>query len=349
MKPLSAEPSTTTTASLSRPEISLQMSRLALGGAPFGREIDESSSCRVLDYAFEHGITLIDTAESYGGGNARQYRRDRLGIDDQREVSSEMHSSERIIGRWQEARGCRQRIQICTKVSTGGSALEIRRSLNASLERLRTDYVDFYLLHRPFPDVPLEESLATLTEEKNKGKIRTIGCSNFSTDQFVAARALAARHGFAQIDVVQPPLSLADAAARETLLPYCLSHRLATMTYSPLAAGFLSGKYVASGDRIPAGSRFDIIPGHIDVYFSEKNFRIVENLRALAANVGRSMPELAFAWVLAQTGVTSVLVGARQPAQLDNALTCLARPLEPALLSTMNAWLDKTTSRNATG
>src|SRR5262245_11761672 len=112
---------------------------VGLGCVTFGREIDEEASFRILDYAVEKGITFLDTAEAYGGGQARAYRRSTLGVDDVREVSGEMSSSERILGRWLRARGCRNAVTICTKVSTGGNPDNVRRALGGSLERLGLD------------------------------------------------------------------------------------------------------------------------------------------------------------------------------------------------------------------
>ena len=121
--------------------------RLALGCTTFGREIPEETAFALMDYAVAHGITLFDTAEAYGGGQARAYRRDRLGIDDTREVSGEMHSSEKIIGRWLKSRGCRDQITLVTKVTRDFTRAHVRAALEASLSRLQTDRVDLYLYH----------------------------------------------------------------------------------------------------------------------------------------------------------------------------------------------------------
>lgn len=313
--------------------------RLSLGGVPFGREIDEAASRDLLDYALERGLTLIDTAEAYGGGNSRLARRNAYQIDDAREVSDEMHSSEKIIGRWLEARGCRDRMQICTKFNSGGRRDQVKRALAGSLERLKTDYVDVYMLHCPYPDVPIRETLEALTEEVQAGRIRAIGCSNFTLAQLTEAQETAIAHGLQRMGATQPSFSLAEASIRQDFLPYCIAHDIATMTYSPLAAGFLTGKYSPQGE-IPKGTRFDISPAHTKVFFSERNFRILENLKALSTESGESMARLAMAWVLHQPGVTSILVGARTRAHIDNALDALERPVDAAWLDRMTAWLD---------
>ena len=158
----------------------LTISAIGLGCVTFGREIDEDMSYRIMDYAVEKGITWLDTAEGYGGGNARAYRRDRLGVDDIREVSGEMGSSECILGRWMQSRGCRDQMILCTKVSTGNQPENIHRALSDSLDRLGTDYVDLYKLHKSDPDVPIDETLGALTEHVEAGRIHVIGCSNLS-------------------------------------------------------------------------------------------------------------------------------------------------------------------------
>lgn len=318
----------------------LDLPRIGLGGAPLGREIDEAASRAVLDHALARGVTLIDTAESYGGGNAREYRRRQYGVDDVREASHEMHSSEKIIGRWQRDRGCRDRIQLLTKFSSGGRPEQVRAALQGSLERLQTDRVDIYMLHQPYPDVPIRETLEALDAEVRAGRIGSVGCSNFTAAQLREAQACAARHGLARIEAVQPPFSLADAGAARELLPYCRREQIAAITYSPLAAGFLTGKYAGGRDAIPKGTRFDVIPGHIDVYFSAANFRVVRLLQELAAETGVPVVRLAMAWVFHHPGVTCVLVGARTNAHLDNAFDALAHELSPALKARMDAWLD---------
>lgn len=318
----------------------LSIPRIGLGGAPLGREINEKESWDILDYAASKGVTLIDTAESYGGGNAQAYRKSQYGSDDVREVSDEMHSSEKIIGRWHQKRQCRDRIQICSKVSTGGAPEHVARALAASLERLQTNTLDIYMLHGEFPDVPVRETLDALNSEVRSGRIRTIGCSNFSLKALQEAQQAASEHQLTRLEVIQPPFSLADADAREDLLPYCALESIATTTYSPLAAGFLTGKYSSPHHAIPKGTRFDIIPGHSDVYFSEKNFQIVEKLRRLAMDRGQTMVQLAMQWVFGHPGVSSILVGARKRSHLDNALEALTSSLPTDLKQEMDHWLD---------
>ena len=317
----------------------LTISAIGLGTAPFGREIDEETSRRLLDYAVEKGITFIDTAESYGGGQARVYRRKFLDVDDVREVSSEMSSSERIIGSWLHDRGCRNDVTICTKVSDDNTPENIDAALAASAERLGVDCVDIYMLHTPDPDVPIDESLQALDESVRGGRVRIVGCSNFSGAQLREALAVAAARSCTRFEVIQPLYNLARPEAETELFPLCRQERIAVTAYSPLGAGFLTGKYIdADRDHLPEGTRFHVIPGHCDEYFSARNFRVVERLRSKAEALGSSMAFLAMVWTMSQPDITCTLVGARKTEHIDNALAALDAGRDPTLREEMSGW-----------
>ena len=322
---------------LGRTDISLSF--IGLGCVTFGREIDEDASAAILDDAVERGINWLDTAEAYGGGNARTYRRDVLKVDDVRETSDIMGSSEIIIGKWMKARGCRDDVVICSKVSSGNSPENIARALRVSLERLQVDCVDIYELHSPDETVPIAESLAALDEEVKAGRIGTVGCSNFNAAQLREALDASDREGYARFEVVQPPYNLADPGAQDELFPLCRREEVGITSYSPLAAGFLAGKYTPDRNAFPTGSRFDVIPGHADIYFSDRNFRNVERLRALADTRGLPMVRMAMAWAMGHPDITSVLVGARHAGHLDNAFDALALTADTELRDEMSSWL----------
>ena len=321
---------------LGRSEI--EVSRLGLGCATFGREIDEASSFQIMDAALEKGITLFDTAESYGGGQARQYRRDLLGIDDVREVSGEMHSSERILGRWVKSRGVRSKVTIQTKVSANKSERQVREALEASLYRLQTDYIDIYLFHKYDPNVPLEEGMAALDQGEKAGKIRCSGCSNFSAEQLSEALGLNREKGLTRLEVVQPIYNLACREIEGDLLPLCQSQEMGVVPYSPLGAGFLTGKYTADRSNIPKGTRFDVIPGHVDIYFNERSFRVVERLRQMSIRTDLSMVQLAMGWVLNREGVAAVLIGSRNLSHLENALNAMEMEFPKEWMAGMDSW-----------
>lgn len=314
------------------------VSRLGLGCATFGREIDEASSFRIMDAALERGITLFDTAEAYGGGQARQHRRDRMGVEDVREVSGEMHSSERILGRWLKSRGVRSRVTVQTKVSANRSRQDVQNALEASLERLQTDYIDLYLFHSYDPAVPLEEGLEALERGEKSGRIRCSGCSNFSAGQLSEALGLSGGKGLPRLKVIQPNYNLVHREIETDLLPLCQRQEVGVVTYSPLGAGFLAGKYTPDQAAIPKGTRFDVIPGHVDVYFQPRSFRVVEQLRRMASRTGHSMVQLAMGWVLNREGVDSVLIGVRKTSHLDNAFQAMEMDFPSEWMAEMNAW-----------
>jgi len=314
----------------------LQVSRLGLGSATFGREIDEPTSGRLMSSALDLGINLFDTAESYGGGQAQQYRRNSLGVDDVREVTSEMHSSEKIIGRWLKSSGNRSRIVLQTKVTTNFTRQHIQEAIDASLERLQTDWIDLYLFHSFDKKTPLEEGLEAMTRAVQQGKIRVAGCSNFRASELRQSLAVARDLGLQRLEEVQPPYSLVERQIESEMLPLCSQEQISVVAYSPLAAGFLSGKYQRSS--IPKGSRFDVIPGHADIYFKDEKFAIVECLRQKSVETGHSMVRLAMGWVLRKQGITSVLVGGSRLSHLENAVEAMEMDFPDEWMREMDGW-----------
>ena len=263
----------------------LLISSIGLGCVTFGREIDRSTSFAILDHAREKGINLLDTAAAYHGGE-----------------------SEKILGEWMSERSCRSDMVVTTKVTRPLTREHILRSAEESLDRLRIDSIDLFLLHTWDQSVPVDESLEALDTLKRSGQVRFVGCSNWTAEQL--------RLGGEIIDCVQPPYNLVQREIESNLLPFCEAKQIGVVSYSPLAAGFLTGKYQQQAG-VPSGTRFDVIPGHQDIYFNEQGWQILEALDELAATSGHSKIELALAWVLAQDRVTSVLAGARDTGHID--------------------------------
>lgn len=316
----------------------LTISRIALGTTTFGREIDEETSRQILDYAFENGMSLMDTAESYGGGNARSYRRNEMGVEDVRETSGEKSSSERILGTWLKDRGIADSVTILTKVSTGSAPDNIENALTASLERLQLDSVPIYMVHSYDDQVPLDETLDALNQEVSRGRAQAIGCSNFTGTQLQKALSISSEKNYARFEIVENIYNLARPEEEHDSMLLCKEEEIAFLAYSPLGAGFLSGKYTNDRGLLPDRTRFHVIPGHCDVYFSERNFRVVEKLRAKATSIGESMVYLAASWVLANQSVSSTLFGARTTAHIDNALRSYAEGIPIDLRTEMAAW-----------
>ncbi|MEE2884583.1 MAG: aldo/keto reductase [Chloroflexota bacterium] len=316
----------------------VKISGIGLGCVTFGREIDEESSRKVLDYAVEKGITFLDTAEGYGGGQSRVGRKQSLGIDDEREVSSEMSSSERIIGDWMRDRGCREEVTIFSKVSSGASPENINKQINASLERLQIDRLDIYKVHSPDSSVPISETMDALDKEVRLGKTRVVGGSNYSTEQIKESLNASIAGGYARFQIMQPPYSIAAPDAAKDIFPLCHQEKIAITPYSPLAAGFLSGKYTADRSDIPKGTRYDISPSHADIYFSDRNFRIVDLLKSKAVELGIPIVQLAMAWAMTNNHVTAVIAGARTTKHVDNALLAYQDGMDETLRTEISDW-----------
>ena len=316
----------------------VSVSAVGLGGGNWGREVDEETSWRVMDYAVERGVTFFDTGDLYGGGQSFETRKRLYGTDDQRETTLEMFSSEKIIGRWMASRGCRDEVTLCTKVGSGGSAENIAGSLARSLDHFQTDRVDIYKLHRHYDDTPVDETLGALADEVSAGRARTIGAANHTAAQVEEALAASERHGWPRFEVLQLPYSLAGPDIEDDLLPLARREGAAVTAYSPLAAGFLTGKYDRDPDKWPRNSRYHIMPGHADQYFSDRNFRILDLLKEKEAELGIPSIQLAMAWAITHPDVTAVLIGARTAEHIDNAVAALERGMDPDLRQEMASW-----------
>lgn len=281
----------------------LSVSSIGMGCVTFGREVDPQSSLLIMDHAFEQGITLFDTAEAYAQG-----------------------ASERVVGQWMKSRRLRDKVVLATKVSGQLTQNRIVTSAEASLKRLQTDCIDLLQTHVWDESTPLEETLGALTTLVRQGKVRHIGCSNYSALQMKAALELSSTAEFSRLVSVQPPYNLVQREIEADLLPLCTAENIGVISYSPLAAGFLTGKY-RQGASIPSGTRFDVIPGHQSIYFTEHGYQVLEKLDAASRTTGKSHVQLALSWVLNQPGITSVLIGARNKDQIDQAIG--SRMLEP--------------------
>lgn len=275
---------------------SLSVSTIGMGCVTFGRESDRQTSLLIMDHAFGNGITLFDTAEAYGQG-----------------------ASELVVGEWLQSRNLRDKIVLATKVNGTLTRQRIVSSVESSLKRLRTDCIDLLQTHVWDESTPLEETLDALTRLVQQGKVRYVGCSNYSASQLAAVLTLSNETGMSRMVSVQPPYNLVQRDIEADLLPLCASENIGVISYSPLAAGFLTGKY-RPGQPIPPGTRFDVIPGHQDIYFTEHGYQVLKQLDREAQTSGASHIQLALSWVLQQPGVTSVLIGARKTLHIDQAL-----------------------------
>ena len=295
----------------------LEVSVVGLGGNNFGGRIDFEASQRVVHAAIDRGINLIDTADNYGnrGGSEEE-----LG---------------RILG------AKRKQIVLASKFGLqmddagklkGASRRYIMRAVEASLRRLRTDWLDLYQLHRPDPQTPIEETLRALDDLVRQGKVRFVGCSNLSAQQLIEAQDTARRLGLAAFVSCQDEYSLLVRDIERELIPVARERRMSILPYFPLASGLLTGKY-RRGAPPPPGSRLSKIPRHADDFMTERNWRIVGELGAFVARRGRSMLELAFSWLLSNDAVASVIAGATSPEQVEQNIRAAGWTLSAAELA----------------
>jgi aryl-alcohol dehydrogenase-like predicted oxidoreductase len=276
----------------------LVVSVVGLGGNNFGRRIDLEATRTVVDAALDAGITLVDTADVYGEsepflGEILQGRRDQV-------VLATKFGND-LRGALGEDHGAR------------GSRWYVRRAVERSLRRLRTDYIDLYQMHRPDPSTPVEETLAALTELVHEGKVRYIGHSNFSGWQTADADWTARTRGLERCVSAQNEYSLLDRTVEEELVPAIERFGLGLLPYYPLANGLLTGKYTRQGGA-PPGSR--LAESRYDSYLTPERFDLVESLERYASDRGATLLDVAIGGLLARPAVSSVIAGATRPEQV---------------------------------
>ncbi|PLZ03913.1 aldo/keto reductase [Burkholderia sp. WAC0059] len=302
----------------------LNVSRLCLGTMTFGLQTEENVSRTILDKATDAGINFIDTADVYP-----------LGASD-----GTTGRTEEIVGRW--LKGRRDRFILATKAvgkvgpspwDQGASRKHLLDAIDHSLRRLDTDYVDLYQLHSDDPNTPLDETLEALDTIVRSGKARYIGVSNFLAYRLARALGRADALRVARFVSVQPRYNLLFRQIERELLPLSAEEHLAVIPYNPLAGGLLTGKY--RHGAAPAEGRFTATVGKAGEmyqarYWHEREFGTIEKLRELAAEGGHSLVKTSLAWVLANPLITSALIGASRPDQLDETLAAADFALDPA-------------------
>jgi aryl-alcohol dehydrogenase-like predicted oxidoreductase len=291
----------------------LKVSPLCLGTMMFGGPTEERDSIRIIHRAMEAGINFLDTANVYNGGE-----------------------SERIVGR--AVRDRRDQVVLATKVrgamgegpnDAGSSRRAILREVDASLQRLGTDWIDLYYLHSPDYGTPLEESLGALDDCVRAGKVRYIACSNFYAWQVCEGLWSSDRRSWAAFAGVQPLYNLLNRDVEVELLPFCQRHGLGVVPYSPLARGVLSGKYLP-GEEPPEGTRAGRGDRRIrQTEWREESLQVAQTLRPLAEARGKSLTQWALAWLLTNPIVTSAIIGPRTLEQLEDNLGGVGWRLTP--------------------
>ncbi len=293
----------------------LKVSEICLGTMTFGNQADEATSFAIMDVADEAGVDFFDTADVYplGGGMERVGR------------------TEEIVGNWLKERGARDRIVLATKCrgamgpkpnDEGLSRKHILRACEDSLRRLQTDYIDLYQSHAPDLSTPVDETLQAFDDLVRSGKVRYIGCSNYPAHLLMEALWRSDKLGLARYDCHQPRYNVLFRMIEDEILPACRANGVGVIAYNPLAGGMLTGRY-EEGAQVQAGTRFSLDHAgelYRKRYWKDAVMEEVTELKRWFSGRGKSLTHVALAWVLAQPGITSAILGASRPEQLRDSL-----------------------------
>ncbi len=291
----------------------VRVSPLCLGTQNFGAPTSEKEAGAMINVALDNGINLIDTANSYNAGEA-----------------------ESIIGRALASSGRRHETLIASKGyfptgpgpnDRGNSRLHLMRAFEDSLRRLKTDYIDLYQIHRPSPEIPIEETLQVLTDLVRQGKIRYIGTSTMPAWQQMEAHMVSEMKGLAHFVTEQPPYNLLDRRIENEVIPFCVKYKKALITWSPLAMGVLIGRY-KDANNYPEDSRAKLV-GHVYAdRVTSRGIEVGDRFVALANEFGIPPAQLAVLWAKDQMGVTAPLIGPKSVAQLKEFIPVLEMTLD---------------------
>ena len=308
----------------------LKVSPLCLGSMNFGWTADENTSFAVMDAFAEAGGNFIDTADVY----SRWVDGNNGGV------------SEEVIGRWMRARGNRGQMIIATKArgqmgpgpnDQGLSRKHIIDACEASLRRLQSDTIDLYQTHYFDADTPIAETLEALDRLVQQGKVRYIGCSNYPAWRLMGALWTSDKYGLARYDSIQPHYNLVHRAEFELeLAEVCQAYGIGIIPYSPLAGGFLTGKYSREGDT--ESVRAESVRNR---YFNDAGWKVLDAVRAVAGELGTTALAVSLAWLLARPGMTAPIIGANTVEQLQGSLAALDVDVTAEQLATLNeasAW-----------
>jgi len=293
----------------------LKVSEICLGTMTFGNQADQATAFAIMDIADQAGVNFIDTADVYplGGGLEK------------------VGSTETIVGNWLQQRGGRNQIVLATKCrgamgsgpnDEGLSRQHIISACEASLKRLQTDYIDLYQFHSPDLNTPIEESLRALDDLVTSGKVRYIGCSNYQSWQLAEALWTSDKLNLARFECDQPRYNILFRMIEDEIAPLCQSQGVGVIAYNPLAGGMLTGRY-QKGQDVQQGTRFALANSgelYRKRYWKEAVFEEVEAIKQFLEPRDKSLTHVALAWVLQQPVVTSAIIGASRPEQLQDSL-----------------------------
>jgi len=304
----------------------------------FASQCDERTAFQIMDLAADSGVNFFDTADVYP-------------IPVSVETAGR---TEEIVGKW--LKGKRDRIVLATKCGmkmgegandAGLSRKHVLEAIDASLMRLGTDYVDLYQVHSPDPATPIDETLGALDAIVQSGKARYVGCSNFRAWQLCRALWTSDLRGIARFDSAQPRYNILFREIEHEVIPLCIDQGVGVIVYNPLAGGFLTGKH-HKGSAPQADTRFAVAGQlYLDRYWNEACFDAVDRLNSFFKERGKQLTHVAIAWVLAQQGVTSAIVGATSPAQLKDTLGGVGLTLDQEELEECNRiWFELPRARD---
>ena len=297
----------------------VKVSPLCLGALNFGGGEAEDEQIRMVHKALDAGINFIDTANRYRGGE-----------------------SEKIVGK-ALATGKREKVVLATKFhgpmsddpnDQGVSRRHILQAVEDSLDRLQTDWIDLYQIHRPIFEVPQDETLRALDDLVRQGKVRYIGSSSFPAWMVMEALAISERYNLASLVTEQPPYNLLDRRVENELVPMALRYHLSLLPWSPLANGILAGRY-ESADQLPEGSRASRL-GFISARVTPRSLQAYQEFALVAQDLDVTPAQLAVLWLLNQPAVTAPIIGPRTEAHLDDLLPVLEMELDPSISDRMD-------------
>jgi 1-deoxyxylulose-5-phosphate synthase len=301
----------------------LKVSEVCLGTMTFGKQSDERTSFAIMDLAAQAGVNFIDAADVYP-------------VPPSFDLAGR---TEEIVGRW--LRGKRDQFILATKCGnamservndSGLSCKHVLEALEASLRRLQTDYVDLYYVHRPDPETPIDETLRALEDLVRNGKCRYLGCSNFTAWELAKSLWTSDKLQLSRFDALQPRYNLLFREIENEIFPLCRDEGLGVVVFNPLAGGFLSGKY--RREQEPAeDTRFGLFRAsnslYRERYYKDHHFSVLDEMKTFFEPRRRRLVQVALAWVLAQSHVTSAIVGASKAEQLKDTLGALDVKLAP--------------------
>ncbi len=318
----------------------LKVSEICLGTMTFGNQCDEATSRAIMDKAFDAGVFFFDTADAYPLGHTP----DMVG------------RTEEFVGRW--LKGRREQIVLATKCrmpvgstpnSQGASRKHIMQSIEASLRRLDTDYIDLYQIHAPDPETPLDETMSALDDLVHSGKVRYIGCSNYPAWELCKALWISDKRGLARFDCVQPRYNLLFRHIEVELFPLVEDQGIGVISYNPLAGGLLTGRY-QPGQAPMEGTRFTLHNAgktYQARYWHDAQMQAVDQLKKACSERNLSVAQVALAWVLTHKPITSAILGASKPEQLDQTLPAINLTLDDDIKSLCDdVWYQLPRERN---